>query len=357
MKRPGGTMNYHSMRREKKHRWKFNSILLILVIIVSLNQTGFSQGTIKGLMFSDYFYAVNHHDKTIQGNHGFWFRRIYLTYNNDLSEKIKMRLRLEMKSAGDFISKSKLTPIVKDAYLSYSMRRHNFKFGIIPTPTEMNIVDYWGYRAVEKTPFDLHKFSPTRDFGFSLSGTLDQKEKISYLIMYGNGASVGSETNRGKKLYGQIGFKPNPNLYIEAYGDYEKQDNNKTYHLYQIFMGYKSSWGRVAIQFARRFLKQGPISEDWPLLSIFGVIKVLESVEFLTRYDRMFSPNPSGAKISYIPFSNDSSSHFVIGGLSWEAEKNIWFIPNVKYVFYEQPESGVKPSDDLYLNITVFFKF
>jgi hypothetical protein len=308
-------------------------------------------------MFSDYFYAVNHHDKTIQGNHGFWFRRIYLTYNNDLSEKIKMRLRLEMKSAGDFISKSKLTPIVKDAYLSYSMRRHNFKFGIIPTPTEINIVDYWGYRAVEKTPFDLHKFSPTRDFGFSLSGTLDQKEKISYLIMYGNGASVGSETNKGKKLYGQIGFKPNPNLYIEAYGDYEKQENNKTYHLYQIFMGYKSSWGRVAIQFARRFLKQGPISEDWPLLSIFGVIKVLESVEFLTRYDRMFSPNPSGAKISYIPFSNVSSSHFVIGGLSWEAEKNIWFIPNIKYVFYEQPESGVKPSDDLYLNITVFFKF
>jgi hypothetical protein len=43
--------------------------------------------------------------------------------------------------------------------------------------------------------------------------------------------------------------------------------------------------------------------------------------------------------------------------LSWEAEKNIWFIPNIKYVFYEQPESGVKPSDDLYLNITVFFKF
>ncbi len=122
-------------------------------------------------------------------------------------------------------------------------------------------------------------------------------------------------------------------------------------------MGYRTSWGRVAIQFAQKYFKKGTQSDDWPLLSIFGVIKVWKSLDILTRYDRLFSANPNGEKISYIPFSNETSSHIIIGGVGWEAGRNVWFIPNVKYVLYEDPESGRKPSDDLYMNITVFFKF
>ena len=67
----------------------------------------------------------------------------------------------------------------------------------------------------------------------------------------------------------------------------------------------------------------------------------------------------SGNKISYVPFADDPGAPFnlVIGAISWQAAKNVWLIPNVKYVFYGEPSVGVKPVENVYANMTVFFKF
>lgn len=156
-------------------------------------------GKISGYMFGDYYYVVANHNEELEDNNGFWFRRIYLTYDHGLSEDFAVRFRIEMNSAGDFSSQSKLTPVVKDAYLKWKHARHRILVGISSTPTWAVVEKVWGYRSVEKTPLDLQRFGSSRDFGLAIKGSLDQQQRWNYHFMFANGSSNGSENNKGKK--------------------------------------------------------------------------------------------------------------------------------------------------------------
>jgi hypothetical protein len=125
---------------------------------------------ISGYMVGEYYCVTNHHDQDIQGKHGFWFRRIYLTLDKKISDKFKTRLRFETASASDFVSKSLLIPFVKDAYLSYSFSGQELKAGIMSPPSFAQLEKIWGYRILEKTPLDLQRWTTSRDFGISLRG-------------------------------------------------------------------------------------------------------------------------------------------------------------------------------------------
>jgi len=37
--------------------------------------------------------------------------------------------------------------------------------------------------------------------------------------------------------------------------------------------------------------------------------------------------------------------------------ENVWLVPNIKYAFYENLALGEKPGNDIYLNITFYWKF
>ncbi len=339
-------------------------ILLVLALSLGLlNPNAQATGEIKGLMFGEYYYVVNHHDKEIEDQNGFWFRRIYLTYDNKLSDKIKMRLRFEMNSPGDFKSAQKLTAVVKDAYLSFDLRGQEMMIGLIPTPTKTNIENIWGYRAVEKTPLDLQKLLYSRDFGISIKGNFDKAKTVFYWLMFGNGSSNEGETDRGKKIYAQLGFRPHKGLYLEAYGDYEAQKDDKTYYVYQGFVSYEDDWGRIGALYGRRHFNQREIDYDFDIFSGFAVIKATEDLEIIGRFDRMFGDgfenHYSGHKISYIPFAENPGAPFnlIIVGISWQLAQNVWIIPNIKYVFYDKPNIGESLSDSIYANMTLWFKF
>ena len=67
---------------------------------------------IKGYMFGDYYGVAAHHEGAIEGATGFWFRRIYLTFDKKVSEELDVRLRFESASPGDFESSSKIESTV-----------------------------------------------------------------------------------------------------------------------------------------------------------------------------------------------------------------------------------------------------
>ena len=91
--------------------------LLIIFSFLVGNISVFGQGKIKGYMFGDYYYVLKNHDSSIEESNGFWFRRIYFTYDHTLDDDFSVRFRLEMNSPGDFSTRSKLESAVKDAYL------------------------------------------------------------------------------------------------------------------------------------------------------------------------------------------------------------------------------------------------
>jgi hypothetical protein len=336
------------------------SVLLWIILVTAMLPTFLqSQGTFKGYMLGEYYYVPKHHDDDIQGRHGFWFRRIYFTYDNELAENMKMRLRFELNSPGEYLESRLLTPYVKDAWLNYNLGGigHELIAGIQPSPTFSNIMDIWGYRALEKPPVDLQRFASTRDLGVALKGNLNSGKTITYHVMYGNGSANKSEVNRGKIIYTQFGFRPVKGLYLELYADYETGDEDQRNYMLQGFASYTEDWGRIGIQYACLHLKSDDDKETLDLFSVFSVLKVSKKVECIVRYDKMFDANPQADSIVYLRFSPDAPSNLMIGALSWQAGKNVWIIPNFKYVFYTMPDEGEKPGDDLYLNMTLWFKF
>lgn len=307
----------------------------------------------QGYMFGDLFYIAQHHDPDIKNANGFWFRRIYSTWDFTLSDTVKGRLRLEMSDVGDFTTKAKMIPYVKDAYLQVKIGRQTLIAGISGSPTIGGIEGLWGYRHLEKTPLDLFKLGNSREFGIALKGG----NSTYYHIMFANGNANSSESNKGKKFLGSFGLKPAKGLLLEVYADYEWDfKNGKSYSVLQGLAGYEGRWGRTGFLYANRHYRHGDIEKNYGLFSGFVIVNASDSIDVIIRFDKLFNESIEKT-ISYIPFSTEAMVNFLITAVSFQVTDNVWLIPNVKFAFYENTTIGEKPGNDIYLNITFWWKF
>ncbi len=332
-------------------------VKILIIIWGTIN----AQGKFSGYMFGDYYYVAQTHypdSLNYEGQNGFSFRRIYFTYDNEISENLIARLRMEYESK-DFREKtSPLIPFVKDAYLKWKIKTHNLILGISPTPTLEKIEEIWGYRSVEKTPLDLQKVGSSRDFGIAMEGSIDEKEILKYHIMFGNGEGYKSENNKYKKFMASFGFNLKP-FYLELYGDFKEGEKNV--YVLQGFSSFKNERFRTGIQYAIEIKEEKPDTYvSFNIFSLFFVYNINEKISFLLRYDKTFEANPRGEDISYIPISPLSPSNLIISGVDLKLHKNVSLIPNVEYVFYDKVKVNGKekrPESDLYLRLTFFYKF
>ncbi|MFA9454105.1 MAG: hypothetical protein ACERK6_09340 [Candidatus Aminicenantaceae bacterium] len=103
------------------------------------------------------------------------------------------------------------------------------------------------------------------------------------------------------------------------------------------------------------------------MVSIFAVIKTSPKIDLIARWDYNFGDgykqNFAGDKIAFIPFAPNHEFNFILGAVSWQAHKNVWLIPNIKFAIYSENdllndgEGYEKPGSDLYTNFTLWFKF
>ncbi len=340
---------------------KHLSLFLATIILLSICQISFagdSKTKISGYMFGDLYYVAQNHKSSIEDMNGIQFRRIYFTYDRKLNEKFSSRFRLEMNNAGDFSTKSKMYPFVKDAYLSYQAN-NGFKIilGISPTPTFEMIDRVWGYRCLVKSPLDLQKLATSRDFGIAFKGNIDSGGKIKYHAMFANGNGKSSETNKGKKGMFELSFYPNKNLIFEIYGDWNNVGVGENRATVQGFFCYRDSEMRLGLQYARqtRMVKNAD-DEKMDVGSVFFVKKLSAKTNFIIRIDRQFDPNPSGDEISYIPFDNTAKSTFLVTGLDYAPIKDVHLMPNLEIVKYDENDSGTTPKTDVIPRLTFLYK-
>ncbi len=312
---------------------------------------------ISGLAFGDGYWMVENHDQEIDGANGFWFRRIYLTFDFEMSEQLSVRLRFEANTPGDFESGGNIEPFVKDAYIQWKGENLEALLGLSPTPTWSVIEAFWGYRPVEKTLLDLQRLGSARDAGVAVKGRFGADRKFYCHAMVGNGANTEAETNEGKKAMLALGYSPSDRWVFEVYGDYDERPGETDRTTYQLFAGYRGAWGRMGIQGARqhREVSRGE-ALDLDGASLFAVFELTEKLNLLTRLDRMFDPNPDGDRIAYLPFDPTAESSLVILGFDYRVHKHFSLIPNVEYISYDR-EGGADPEDDLMLRLTFFFRF
>lgn len=335
----------------------FLSSLLVNSVVaqVSVGETG----TLKGTVFGDFYWIPLNHNSGLEGHNGFWIRRIYFTYEREISESFSSRLRLEMNSEGDFLTNSKMSPVVKDAYLKWSNDRHAVYAGISSTPTWGLVEDVWSYRSVEKTPLDLQKMGSSRDFGISLKGSLDSDRTLDYHVMFGNGNSNGPELNKGKKAMLSLSYELTDHLIIEAYGDYNEQSGNFNTSTLQGFLGYRSDPLNGGLLYAVQLVDYGLNAGEQQLkvASAFAHFPITKKLRGIFRVDHMFDPNPAGNRIDYIPFSNIAESTLIIGGIDMALDDNVHLMPNLETVIYGQSESGITPDLDLIPRLTLSYDF
>ena len=85
------------------------------------------------------------------------------------------------------------------------------------------------------------------------------------------------------------------------------------------------------------------------------MVKLSGKVEWFARFDRMFDPNPDGAKIAYIPFDPDARSNFFLSGLAFSPHENVQIIPNIEIVSYD--DVGGNPVDtDVIPRVTFYYR-
>ncbi|MHA2615258.1 MAG: hypothetical protein V2G37_00050 [bacterium JZ-2024 1] len=311
---------------------------------------------VSGYMFGDYYFVSKHHDEKIEGMNGFWFRRIYFTYDQKLEQGFAIRFRLEMNSPGDFITSDTLKPFVKDAYVQYTRTRHSVFLGISPTPTWENVETLLGYRPVEKTPVDLYKMGEARDFGLSFRGYLDEEKKTAYWLMWGNGSGTKAETDKGKALYASLSTWLTPEIYAEAYADFWNKPQNKDWQTFQGFLVYKAKDFRGGLLYTTQ-TRKNPGGKDTELnvTSFYADYSAAKNTKPFFRMDWVSDPVPGADKIAYLALSPDAKPTFYLFGLDYAPIKDVHIIPNVEMVKYSRPVSGATPQDDIFFRMTFYY--
>jgi hypothetical protein len=341
---------------------KFLLLTLLALLIWGSTQL---PAAISAYAFGDYYFVLKHHavdpitkNNLYEDQNGFWLRRIYLTYDSDISDKLKARARLEMNSEGKFSTTAvNISAFVKDAYVSYQyLPLHSLTLGIQEHLSFANIEKFYGYRHVEKTSLDLYKIRDSRDFGLSAKGYFDAAKKFGYAVMFGNNSSYRQETNKQKALNARLTFTPNPNWMFEVYGDMVQVDAVKKDTLLSAFAGYQGDWGRIGLNYLTKTLTEtGKADSNYSLIQAFAVAKMGKKFEALVRYDQTFDPQPSGQD-SYVIIEKGYKTSLFLAGLGWNIHPRFQIMPNLKIVSYRE-NKGVKPGSDTYFNVTFYYQF
>jgi hypothetical protein len=186
------------------------------------NATG-SVGPVKfsGLMFGDLYYNADAINPANRDVNGWQFRRIYITADYTISDNFASRFRLEADQAA-LSSNGKITTFVKDAWLKWKniFSGSDLIAGISPTPAYDVSEGAWGYRSLEKTIMDFYGIVPSRDLGIDLKGKFDEKGSFNYWVKLGDNTGNSPESNKYKRYYGQLQFKPSDNFLFTVYGDF-----------------------------------------------------------------------------------------------------------------------------------------
>ena len=315
---------------------------------------------ISGLMFGDYYDVAQDHRDDLEGQNGFWIRRLYFTYDHTLSKSFSLRVRLEANSKGDFESSGVNTPYVKDAWLKWDFGAHALTVGMAPTPNIDFVDAFQGYRSVEKSPFDLYRWDNSRDLGLLLQGGFGKDKRTRYGFQFGNGSGTGSETDASKAVRGEIVHRFASGLVLEGYADWQDHPDSRDVWTVEAFAGWQEKTWRASLQYGHQERREaGPEGTDLSLdfLSAFAAVQVSPRVTLLGRVDRNFDPIPNGETTDYMPFSDQAKSAFGLAGVDVTLTKNVHLIPNVEMTVYDEAADGTTPGTDVVPRVTLFFSW
>jgi len=388
-----------------------------------------NSGRLWGYMFGDY-YAKAHSDSLQRGNanqytgiptsrNAFQFRRIYLGYDYNITQKFSAELLLAAEDNfpannppgaavnGDQTLNNKLTFYIKLANIRWKniWNGTDLIIGQQATPAYPLLSErIWAYRSIERTITDIRR-TPSYDLGAGLQGTFDPKTKnFGYNLLVANGSSAKPESDLFKWFYGDVyAMFFDKKLVIDLYGDYERlgwvaenggldyghvsRQMTKAYVAYNtpaLTIGVEGFINHLQNAVAATNKSDGKttyLSPNAQGLSVYvhGDI-VKNSLRFFARWDG-YSPNNKVDNTLYSAYKAGTATvgnyvdgtpvggindityrqQFITAGLDFTPARNVHFMPNIWYNHYKTQldgKSGAYNGDyDLVYRMSFYFVF
>lgn len=334
------TKNFSFLKR--KNFFNIFILLSILLTILINSENIFAQkksgGKVHGYVFGDYFYKISG-DSTNKGSQyshlhqdqqAFQFRRLYLYYDHNITEKVFTQFLLEGNDK-IFEPSGKHSIFIKTAYLEWKdiIPYGSIAFGLVPTHIwSWGLSERtWKHRFIEKTIADFRGFSRASDIGISIQGKFTENGKFGYNAMVGNGSGQGEEKNKYKNFYGGINFIPIKSLLFEIQTEFEPSKNNTNRFLLKGFSAYQTKNFTIGAEIVKRTFNdirktQSASTDSIPFgFSIFTFTKLTDKINAFARYD-YFDPD-----------LNDKTSgfkeNFFVFGIDYMPIKELHIAPNI----------------------------
>jgi len=273
-----------------------------------------------GRSYVDYFYNISAPDDAspdaAEDLHGFQLRRLYLTTDFTLSEAFTGRARLE--ADGGTAGRA----VVKDLSLRWAYSgKHSATLGITPPPAFGLAEDVWGYRTLARMVMDRQDIADSRDFGLRLDGPIADGT-VRYAVMFANNGTVQPETDKYKRVYGQLQVRPTDQLLLVLGADragYNDERDAATrlsafagYSRERFRIGLDGYWSRIAMTDGDSRTRVGA--------SLFGVLQLASSWDLIARLDRSRATRPGP----------DRYETFVLGAVAYRPHPNVVLTPNLR---------------------------
>ncbi len=306
--------------------------LLVLALCASSASHAAGAPRFSGTAFFDYFYVLQ--GLTGTDDNAFQFRRVYFTYDQDMSDEVTWRFRLESEN-GDVTSKGRLAPFVKHAYVQWSdaIAHGTLLAGLAPTPHFETSERLWGYRSVEKVQMDYRGAASTTDIGASLRGWLGSSHRVEYHVMAANGNGIKPENNRQKRAYATLRMLPGAAIF-EVTADYEGRPGRSDVFLQRALLGYEGHSSALAAEFFHRTQRgSSPEMENTDAIGASATIRgrLSETVSAFARGD-YYNPQTD------VP-DNDAHEGLIVAGVDWKpGSADVHLVPNVEIGVFNESQ-------------------
>jgi hypothetical protein len=309
----------------------------------------------------------------------FDFRRIYLGYDYEISKTFSASV-LTAYEGSQNVSDGSRGLYIKAANLKWKNIFHNadLVIGQSSTPTFATTSEpVWGYRSLEKTIMDMHKIGGSNDLGISLQGKFNDAGDYGYTVMIGNGSGAKVESDKYKKLYGDVWGKfLDKKIIVDLGADNEMSQHSpyqKSKTTFKAFLAYQTTAFTVGAEMFTQIQKNNTIYTNSSAvkdttnanasgISVFAKGVITPKLSFVVRYDYFNPDTKFDSKNTYsATYPSAFTESFALAALDYAPMKNVHIMPNIWYNHYKNRDVALNgldsKSNDVVARLTLYYIF
>lgn len=296
-------------------------------------------------IFADFHY-YNTKDTSSTTRTGFGLNRAFLGYVYKPSGNITATLIVNVgnPTEGGQDAKERRNAHFREAHVDWTNNKLTLSFGMTPTRSLNFQQKFYGKRYIADNFEAINGFSTVSDLGFSADYIINERFKVDFTLMNGEGYNNLHMDNSLKASFG-INIVPTEKGIIRLYSDFDRP-SGVLQQLHIAFMGYKTEAFSIGGEVAYKTNSDKIRGHDSWGFSATGSIRTSGKTELFGRYDYSTS---NAADEDLMTWSYLYDRQFIVAGFQYTF--NEYFRMALDYQGNYPNYNGLEHSDALYLNL------